>query len=127
MGLFDIWFLDWGDLERSQRLPDRDVVSVEYEDIDPGTTEIQLELAPPLDWWKGIQTLNGTNAGIAFTQCEGHGGQAGPDAVPSGDLITGGHLIMWKAKMFGVHTPMYGLGDLEHIQGKRVKFRWIAD
>ena len=36
---------------------------------------------------------------------------AGPDAVPSGDLTTGGHLIMWKAKMFGVHTPMYGLAE----------------
>ena len=34
---------------------------------------------------------------------------------------------MWKAKTFGVHTPMYGLADLEHIKGKRVTFRWIAD
>jgi len=127
VGLFDLWFLDWGDLERSQRLPDRDVVSVRYDDIDPNTTEIALELAPPLDWWKGIQTLNGTNGEIAFTQCEGRDATAGPDGTPSGDLITGGHLIMWKAKTFGVHTPMYALAGLEQIRGKRVTFRWIAD
>jgi hypothetical protein len=127
MGLFDLWFLDWSDLERSQRLPDRDVVSVSYDDIDPDTTEIALQLARPLDWWKGIQTLNGTNAQIAFTEAEGRDGAAGPDAVPSGDLATGGHLVMWKAKTFGVHTPMYALADLEHIKGKRVTFRWIAD
>jgi hypothetical protein len=42
--------------------------SVRYDDIDPDTTEIALELARPLDWWKGIQTLNGTNAQIAFTE-----------------------------------------------------------
>ena len=54
MGLFDLWFLDWGDLERSQRLPDRDMVSVRYDDIDPNTTEIALELARPLYWSKGI-------------------------------------------------------------------------
>jgi len=100
---------------------------VAYTDLDPNTTEIELDLAPPLSWWKGIQTLNGTNAEIAFTQCEGNNGHAGPDAVQSGDLITGGHLILWKAKTFGVHTPMYALAGLEHIAGKRVSFRWIAD
>ena len=45
MGLFDLWFLDWSDLERRQRLPDRDVVSVTYEDIDSATTEIALVMA----------------------------------------------------------------------------------
>jgi hypothetical protein len=54
MGLFDLWFLGWGDLERSQQLPDRDVMSVAYADIDPAMTEIALGLADPLDWWKGI-------------------------------------------------------------------------
>lgn len=78
MGLFDLWFLDWSDLERSQRLPDRDVVSVTYEDIDPATTEIALVMARPLTWWKGVQTLNGTNAQIAFTQTQGLDGTAGP-------------------------------------------------
>jgi hypothetical protein len=34
---------------------------------------------------------------------------------------------MRKAKTFGVHTPMYGLADLERIKDKRVTFRWIAD
>ena len=63
--------LGLGDLERSQRLPDRDAVRVTYEDIDPETTKISLVLARPLTWWKGIQTLNGTNAEIAFTQTEG--------------------------------------------------------
>jgi hypothetical protein len=127
MGLFDLWFLDWGDLERSQRLPDRDVISVTYHDIDPGTTEFELELAPPLDWWKGIQVLNGTNAQVTFVECQGRGGHAGPNGVPSGDLVTGGHMVLWKAKTFGVHTPMYGFADLEHVRGKRVTLRWIAD
>jgi hypothetical protein len=100
---------------------------VKYTVVETLPSEIQLELARPLDWWKGIQTLNGTNAQIAFTECQGHDASAGPDAIPSGDRTTGGHLVRWKAKTFGVHTPMYGLANLEHIKGKRVKFRWIAD
>jgi hypothetical protein len=127
MGLFDPWPLDWGDLERSQRLPDHDVVSVEYTDIAADTSEFELELANPVTWYKAVQVLNDTNGELGIVQCQDNNTHDGPISVPSGDIITGGHLILWKAKLFGVHTAVYVLADLEHVQGKRVKFRWIAD
>jgi hypothetical protein len=48
MGLFDLWFLDWGTSSEANACP-TEMSSVRYDDIDPDTTEIALELARPLD------------------------------------------------------------------------------
>jgi hypothetical protein len=119
--------IDWSDLEISERLNDRDVITVRYEDIDPNTSEFVIELARHKNWWKGIQLLDNTDGQMGFIEVENGTKSAGPLAVPSSDIKTGGRIILWKAKTFGVHTPMYVLANIEHVKGKRVTFRWVAD
>jgi hypothetical protein len=121
-------FIDWNDVEVSRRLNDGDVVTATETDIDPNTTEFVLELAPHKDWWKGIQCPDNTDAQIGFIEAQGRGGAVSEVlSVRSSDIEVGGKLILWKAKLFGVHTPMYVLPDLERKEGKRVTFRWSAD
>lgn len=120
-------FIDWGDIEASWRLQDGDVVMATEEDIDPNTTEFKLVLAPHKNWWKGLQLLDNTDAEIGFIEVHDSIKESDTLSVASSDIRVGGKLILWKAKMFGVHTPMYILADLERKQGKKVTLRWIAD
>jgi len=120
-------FIDWGDLERSWRLNDGDIVSASFEDIAANTAEFVLELAPHKTWWKGVQLLDNTDGQIGFLEVENGTNMAGPLGVSIRDINVGGHIVLWKAKAFGIHTPMYLLTDLEHVNGKRVTFRWSAD
>lgn len=120
-------YIDWRDLEVSKRLNDGDVVQVNYEDISPNATEFILEQADHKTWWKGVQLLDNTDSQIGFVEVQNGTKSAGPIRVQSGDIEVGGHLVLWKGKLFGVHTPMYLLADMEHVKGKRVTFRWVAD
>ena len=120
-------FIDWGDVEQSKRLQDGDVVSATTQGASPGTTDFQLNLAPHKTWWKGLQVLDNTNGQIGFLEVQDGNKASQVLSVPSADIQTGGKLVLWKAKMFGVHTPMYVLADLEAKSGKKVVFRWSAD
>lgn len=120
-------YIDWRDLEVSKRLNDGDVITLTYEDIDATNSEFLLELPPHKAWWKGVQLLDNTDGQMGFLEVQDGNKLAGPLVVLSSDIEVGGHLVLWKAKAFGVHTPMYVLADLEHVNGKRVKFRWVAD
>ena len=120
-------FIDWTDVEVSKRLHDGDVVTATEADINPDTTEFIVELAPHKDWWKGIQCLDNTDAQIGFIEAQGRGAVSQVLSVRSSDIEVGGKIVLWKAKSFGVHTPMYVLAVLERKKGKRVTFRWSAD
>ena len=120
-------FIDWGDVEVSKRLNDGDIITVSFEDIDPNTSEFILELAPHKTWWKGLQLLDNTDGQMDFIEVQDQTKLAGPITVPSGDIEVGGHVVLWKAKIFGIHTPMYLLAGLERVKGKRDTFRWVAD
>src|SRR5688500_18392876 len=109
--------IDWADLEVSQRLNDGDVISVKFEDIDPNTSEFFLELLPHKTWWKGLQLRDNTNGEMGFLRVENSKKTDGPITVPSSDIDVGNTVVLWKAKMFGVHTPMYELAGLERIKG----------
>ena len=120
-------FIDWRDLEVSKRLNDGDVITVSYQDIDPNTSGFMLELAPHKNWKKGLELLDNTNGQMGFIEVIDQTKSAGPITVPSQDIEVGGHIVLSKAKMFGILTPMYVLADLEHAKGKQVTFRWVAD
>ena len=120
-------FIDWGDLENSKRLNDGDVVTVSFQDIDPNTSEFNLVLAPHKTWWKGVSLLDNTDGQMGLIEVQDRKKNAGPISVPASDIEVGGHIILWKAKAFGVHTPMYMLADLERVKGKGVTFRWVSD
>jgi hypothetical protein len=120
-------FIDWNDVMTSKRLQDGDVVTASTTDIASDTIELVLELAPHKQWWKGVQLLDNTDGQVGFIEVEGAGGRTDPIAIRADDVEVGGKIILWKAKLFGVHTPMYILADLEQVRGKRVTFRWSAD
>ena len=109
------------------RLRDGDNIRVTLSDTDAGWTEFVLTLAPWKDWWKGLQVLDGTGAQIDFAQVEKSTKESGVVRVASRYLNPGGSLVFWKAKAFGVHTPMYRCADIQDLDGKRATFEWYAD
>jgi hypothetical protein len=120
-------FIDWGDVETSHRLQDGDVLRVTYEDLgDPGQVELWLVRAPHINWWKGLQLLDNTDGQIGFLEGQDSEPDAGPLNTQTVDIATGGKIVLWKAKAFGIHTPMYILQGMEHLAGKRARFRWSA-
>lgn len=119
--------IDWGDLERSQRLQDGDILAITVEEIDdPNSIEFTLKLGGGVNWWKGLEITNGKNR-KGLIEASGSNGQAGPLRLSMDEITTGGKLILLKAKAFGVHTGMYELAYLEQKAGKRVNFLWVSD
>lgn len=119
--------IDWQDLEVSKRLQDGDVVTVKYTDVSPDSSQFALELAPHKTWWKGLELLDSSDGRMGFIEVQDQKKTAGPLTALSSDIEVGGHLILWKAGPLGVHFPVYVLADLEHVKGKKVTFRWVAD
>lgn len=123
-------FIDWGDVFVSKRLADGDVVTASDEGpSNNGTTEFGIELAQHKTWWKGLQVLDNTDGQMAFLEVQD--GKKGPVwfVADNRDIEVGGKVCLWKAKMFGVHTPMYVLAGLEEVRvkGRRILLRWSAD
>lgn len=84
-------------------------------------------------WWKGLEIIGGTGARLAMLDLEG--AESGPECASWGRLRDG-KLVFWKAKGFGVRTPMYHLmlGDLEYRRSslrdsvvRNYVFEWIYD
>ncbi|MDF5731157.1 MAG: hypothetical protein PUP92_24940 [Rhizonema sp. PD38] len=121
-------FIDWNDLEVSKRLNDGDVVSVKIENIGTtNTSKFVLELAQHKTWWKGVQLLDNTDGQIGFLEVSDNNKLSNTLEANTVDIEVGGHIVLWKAKTLGVHTPMYAIADLERVRGKKVTFHWSAD
>jgi|GEM_PF-3700817 len=118
---------DWHDLVDRKRLHDGDVLQVIETPTDPDYTEFMLELPRHKTWWKGLQLCDSTNAEIDFISVQNSRKVAGPIRVLNMDIEVGSKLYLWKAKLFGIYTPMYALADLGTKRGKRITFRWVAD
>ncbi|MFG1704749.1 hypothetical protein ACFLIM_16305 [Nonomuraea sp. M3C6] len=112
------------DLVSAHRLRDGDVLYLTETPAPPGTTEVRISLAPHGLWWKGVQVTDDSDRQICFVETDGeiHA------SFDSRSVQTGGNIVLWKAKMFGVHTPMYVLptGDLSP-DAKCFNFHWAAD
>ncbi|SEG93465.1 hypothetical protein SAMN05444920_108127 [Nonomuraea solani] len=112
------------DLVNAHRLRDGDVVYLTETPAPPGTTEVRVSMAPHGLWWKGVQVTDDGDRQICFVETNGdmHA------TFESRSVQTGGTIVLWKAKMFGIHTPMYVLptGDLSP-DGKCFTFHWAAD
>ncbi|SFR22139.1 hypothetical protein SAMN04488564_10674 [Lentzea waywayandensis] len=116
--------IDWSDLEKGNRLRE-DTVTLKVTDYDEDDiTQFRLRLTGAVNWWKGIEIKNASGQVVTFTEATGP--QIGVSEV-EWDAIVGGKIVLWKAKVFGVHTPMYDLDIDEHIMGKKLAFRWSAD
>jgi hypothetical protein len=123
-GLLQLIRISRNDLTNAHRLRDGDVVYLTETPAPPGTTEVRISMAPHGLWWKGIQVTDDSDRQIAFVETEGEAYAS----FDSRSVQTGGNIVLWKAKMFGVHTPMYVIptGDLSP-DGKCFAFHWAAD
>ncbi|MFD1536524.1 hypothetical protein [Nonomuraea guangzhouensis] len=122
-GLFQLIRISRNDLLNGHRMHDGDVIYLTETPAPPGTTEVRVSTAPHGLWWKGVQVTDDTDRQICFVETGG-ADQAGFD---SRSVQTGGSIVLWKAKMFGVHTPMYVIptGDLSP-DAKCFTFHWAA-
>ncbi|MBF8186646.1 hypothetical protein ITP53_13010 [Nonomuraea sp. K274] len=123
-GAFQLIRISRNDLVNAHRLRDGDVVYLTETPAPPGTTEVRVSTAPHGLWWKGIEVTDDGDRQICFVES---GGETHA-SFDSRSVRTGGNIVLWKAKMFGVHTPMYVLptGDLS-ADAKCFTFHWAAD
>ncbi|MGN9838908.1 hypothetical protein ACTMTI_12375 [Nonomuraea sp. H19] len=123
-GLLQLIRISRNDLVNAHRLRDGDVVYLTETPAPPGTTEVRVSMAPHGLWWKGVQVTDDSGRQICFVET---GGETFA-SFDSRSVQTGGGIVLWKAKMFGVHTPMYILptGDLSP-DAKCFTFHWAAD
>ncbi|MFI7707960.1 hypothetical protein [Nonomuraea sp. NPDC049480] len=112
------------DLVNAHRLRDGDVVHLAETPAPPGTTEIRISMAPHAQWWKGVEVTDDGDRRICLVETEGETYAS----FDSRSLQTGGHIVLWKAQLFGVRTPMYVIpaGDLSP-DAKCFTFHWAAD
>ncbi|MGW0810585.1 hypothetical protein [Nonomuraea sp. NPDC002799] len=112
------------DLASAHRLRDGDVLHLTETPAPPGTTEVRISTAPHGLWWKGVQVTDESERQVCFVETDGdvHA------RFDSRSVRDGGHIVLWKAKMFGAHIPMYVIpvGDLSP-DGKCFTFHWAAD
>ncbi|MET7479625.1 hypothetical protein ABZT17_35410 [Streptomyces sp. NPDC005648] len=116
--------VDWSQLEKAERLREDQIRLRLSESDDPEITEFRLSLLGAVNWWKGIEIKNSGGQLVAFVEATGP--QLGLTEV-EWDSIEGGSIVLWKAKAFGIHTPMYELDVDDHLKGRRLAFRWVAD
>lgn len=88
----------------------------------PEYIRIGLMLGPGVTWWKGIQLDE-----IVVVQCQGT--QNYSVSQVGYEVFKSRHLNFWKAKFFGVHTPMYTVADaITTMQGgNQYIFKWLKD
>jgi hypothetical protein len=108
-GWFQPIVFNWQQLAegRPVRLQDGDLIEITTEDFASDRTQVTLSQAPHLDWWKGCALEDGHGHQMGFVEVEGGMKYAEMPALDSQGLTVSGRLVLWKAKLFGVHTPMY--------------------
>jgi len=123
-GAFQLIRVSRHDLVNAHRLRDGDVLYLTETPAPPGTTEIRISRAPHGLWWKGIEVTDDSDRQICFVESEGQEHAM----FDSRSVQTGGNIVLWKAKAFGVHTPMYvmPMGDLS-ADATCFTFHWAAD
>jgi hypothetical protein len=125
--------LNWTDLD-GRRLPDGDriesaISAPDYPEDDPRRVSVvvRLELGPGLDWWKMVELTTFNRTRMASAEVDGR--NPGTECVAQIWPPANGArwLTLWKAKVAGVHTPMYDLTDIGFLKGKVLNLRWIKD
>jgi hypothetical protein len=105
--------------------PDRIDVSIfNNHDIIKDQVRIGLLSHPPVTWHKEIKAIGFDNQTMAsvFTQDNNRGLNS---MVVDVSFLKS--LIFNKAKLFGAHTDMYELGNLQSYGGLTLLFEWKSD
>jgi hypothetical protein len=104
-----------------------DTVSLEITGNGGGPqVEFQLETAPSVTWWKALEVRSASDQLLARVEMQDN--DHGPRSVAvDGTLLRGARLVLAKAKLFGIHTGMYELRDLDTHLSQRLHFIWQRD
>jgi len=118
--------IDWSSFDSI--LADSDRISASFMGHDPNAdTKITLHAGPGINWWKAVSVWSPSLGDLAeaWTQ-DGH--TSTTITIPPATLEPGNvFLVFKKAKMFGVHTPMYWLARADRLIGNNVDFTWLND
>lgn len=114
---------------RTSNFPDlspEDTVSLELIPGTPNMVTFVLEKASSITWWKAIEVYS--SSGQLLRRAELQDANNGPSefTISTTDLVNA-KLILAKAKIFGIHTPMYELQGLTAHAGQRMRFIWLRD
>ena len=111
------------ELNGQNTLPDGDKIRVEEGPSNIGSDLIEIALQlQGVSWWKGIQ-LDG------IVLCQAQDNQPYSASRVSYAQLESLSLNLWKAKMFGIHTPMYTVADAHTAlqSGRAYTFVWLLD
>ncbi|MHB9856607.1 hypothetical protein ACSYGO_46275 [Streptomyces krungchingensis] len=88
--------------------------------------DFRLVAGEGIRWWKGLYVPDGL--GSAWEIWTQNDRTSDSVALWAHQVANGQDLEFRKAKLFGVHTGMYALGNLERLAGgTRVTFQWAQD
>jgi len=105
------------------------VIQTSQSGITAGYLQFSLATSDNITWWKGIKIFDGKNNMICLlaTQDQDHG----PDTSKQFNLGAFDDEIrveIWKAKAFGVHTPMATVNfKTSDCNGKNTLLYWKND
>jgi len=105
---------------------DGDEVTVTFGPGEVGYITISLSTAQTVTWWKAVETISGVfnnRLGLLETQDADHGPKT--IKIATNKFTDSAHFTFWKAKFFGIHTPIddyYFQPD--ELNGKVVGFDW---
>jgi hypothetical protein len=116
--------ISWSDFPS---LSDYDVFDFTDLGGTPGTLTITLTTATAITWWKALQ-LYDKSSGKILREVSLQDSNHGPVTltVSSSELMTA-NLVLAKAKIFGIHTGMYEIQELDEKTGRSITLNWKAD
>jgi len=110
------------------KLPDGDLIEIEIRDnaVSSDIVEFVLQSGSGITWWKGLNVPDG--GGSSWDIYTQDSRTQDSVALWAGQVNNGQVLTFSKAKIFGIHFPVYTLGGLNRIKpGSRVIIRWMKD
>jgi hypothetical protein len=117
--------LNWVNFQ-GQRFPDGDVIQLEETDLgDPNVIEFELH-QPWNTWWKGLQVYIGDSL-VQETYVQDSRRDSETLHFEVDQLAGAGRVKLLKAKIFGVHTGIYDVYELEEKAGRRLALYWYDD
>jgi hypothetical protein len=116
--------LNWNQLVNEETLPDGDRIAVQVTAgaVSPEKIQIVLELGSAVTWWKGFNASE-----MILCQCQDKLDYSA--ARLNYEDFKQREFTFWKAKFFGIHTPMYCIGNQNDVMkgGNSYLFQWLKD
>jgi len=121
--------IDWQALAESRKISDGDRINYNREASDFWIV-ITLGLASPGMWWKGIEVFDKSGGSIKRVETSTNEGRHSVVLDTNDQMARAreGFIVLSKAKMFGVHTPVHVLTNLDqHLTIGTHNFTWLDD